>query len=112
MTDIALLNVEEGISRVVNNRALYGKLLLRLADTMVTAPQDIAALLAGNSREEAQRLAHSLKGSAANLSATAVASVAQKVEHAITEGQPVDAALQELQSVVDATLVEIKAFSV
>lgn len=111
MTDIALLNVDEGITRVVNNRALYGKLLLRLADTMATAPQDIAALLAENSLEEAQRLAHSIKGAAANLSANAVAAVAQKVEHAIAEGQSTDVELHELQGVIEATLVEIKAFS-
>lgn len=111
MTDTAILNVDEGISRVVNNRALYGKLLLRLADSMGTAPGEIATLLAEGKREEAQRLAHSLKGSAANLSANTLAAAAQVVEHAIVEGQAVETGLQNLQTAIDATLVEIKAFS-
>lgn len=106
-----ILNAEEGIKRVVNNRALYVKLLGRFADTTADAPDKIEQFLAAGEREEAQRLAHTVKGSAANLSAPALADIAAVVEGAIHNGEPVDAPMATLRDVLKQTLDAMAAFS-
>lgn len=112
MSDEQILNIAEGVSRVVNNRALYGKLLVRFADTMADAPEKIAALLAADARDDAHRLAHTVKGSAANLSANALAEAARLVEAAIANSQPVEDALENMRHVLKRTLDEMAAFTV
>lgn len=112
MSDEYILNIAEGVGRVVNNRALYGKLLVRFADTMADAPEKIATLLAEGARDDAHRLAHTVKGSAANLSAKALAEAARLVEAAIAESQPVDHLLEEMRGVLKQTLKEMAAFQV
>lgn len=112
MSDHCILNVAEGVGRVVNNRALYGKLLVRFAETMADSPEKIHTLLAEGAREDAHRLAHTVKGSAANLSANALAESARLVEAAIAEKQPVDSELEAMRAVLKQTLVEMAAFTV
>lgn len=112
MSNVSILNVAEGVSRVVNNRGLYGKLLIRFADTMADSPEKIAQFLAAGERDEAQRLAHTVKGSAANLSAGDLAEAARVVEAAISESQPAEEALSNMREVLDATLAEMAAFTV
>lgn len=112
MSNVSILNVAEGVGRVVNNRGLYGKLLVRFADTMADSPEKIAQFLAADDREEAQRLAHTVKGSAANLSAGDLAEAACMVETAISESQPVEDALHNMRNVLNATLAEMAAFTV
>lgn len=112
MSDETILNIAEGVGRVVNNRALYGKLLIRFSESMADAPEKIAALLDEGAREDAHRLAHTVKGSAANLSANALAEAARVVESAIAENQPVDSALETMRGVLTQTLDEMAAFRV
>ncbi|MEG2173201.1 MAG: Hpt domain-containing protein [Desulfovibrionaceae bacterium] len=110
MSDVQILDIDEGVSRVVNNRNLYGKLLLRFAETMGDAPDKIAALMAQNSCEEAVRLAHTVKGSAANLSAHALAEAAREVEVALRQSEPMEERLQNMRGVLDTTLAEMAEF--
>lgn len=112
MSTEQILNVPEGVARVVNNRALYGKLLVRFSDTMADSPEKIAALLAGGEREEAHRLAHTVKGSSANLSANALAEAARLVEFAIVENDAVEEPLEKMREVLNITLKEMAEFQV
>ena len=66
MADIVYIDEEDGKKRVMNNAKLYAKLLGKFRDDAKLEPV-FAALDAGN-YEEAQGLAHTIKGITANLS--------------------------------------------
>ena len=66
MADIVYVDQEDGKKRVMNNAKLYAKLLGKFRDETNIDPI-FSALDAGN-YEEAQGLAHTIKGITANLS--------------------------------------------
>ena len=66
MPDIVYVDQEDGKKRVLNNAKLYAKLLGKFKNDTTLDPV-FAALEAGN-YEEAQGLAHTIKGVTANLS--------------------------------------------
>lgn len=66
MSEIVYIDVEDGKKRVMNNTKLYVKLLGKFRDETKLEPV-FAAVEAGK-YEEAQGLAHTIKGVTANLS--------------------------------------------
>ena len=66
MGDVVYIDQEDGKKRVMNNTKLYAKLLGKFCSDTKLEPL-LAALDAGN-YEEAQGLAHTIKGITANLS--------------------------------------------
>jgi HPt (histidine-containing phosphotransfer) domain-containing protein len=66
MPDTVYVDQEDGKKRVMNNAKLYAKLLGKFRDDTKFEPV-FAAIEAGN-YEEAQNLAHAIKGVTANLS--------------------------------------------
>ena len=105
-----LLNWQDGVARVVNNRALYAKLLGRFADSQGGAADAIEAALAAGNTEEARQLTHTLKGTAANLGGEALADAALHLEEAIKNGQDVAAVLGVVRQSLQDTLAAMKAF--
>jgi PAS domain S-box-containing protein len=83
LPDVAGLNTKEGLMRVAGNKKLYLKLLRQFSKTEIDAAQRIASALAENDRSRAERLAHSVKGAAGNLGASAVQNAAANLEKAI-----------------------------
>ena len=78
----------EGLLRVAGNKKLYRKLLRQFSKTEADAAQRIASALAKNDRALAERLAHSVKGVAGNLGASAVQNAAANLEKAIASSAP------------------------
>jgi len=70
--------------------------------------QEIRAALQTNDTETAQRTAHSLKGSAANLGANALATAAGSAEVAIKTQGNVEPALQALETLLSASVAAIR----
>ncbi len=105
-----LLNWQDGIARVVNNRGLYAKLLGRFADSLADAPEKIAAAVAAGNMEDAQMQAHTVKGTAANLGAEALAEAGKVLEIAIKDGTGIEPAIEELRKVLVDTLEVMRAF--
>ncbi|MBJ7899037.1 MAG: response regulator [Cyanobacteria bacterium RI_101] len=80
------LDIQEGLRRVLGKKALYLSLLRKfLAGQGRFSVQMTAALAAGDSAG-AERLAHTLKGVAGNIGATALQEAARRLETAIREG--------------------------
>jgi CheY-like chemotaxis protein len=75
------LDSAAGLRRVNGNRPLYASLLRRFCEHQAQAPARIAELLAGGARHEAEIVAHTLKGVAANIGAEGVAAAAGQLEH-------------------------------
>ncbi len=100
---IAGLDAERGLKTLNGNLTAYLRLLRRYA---VDHSGDMAALrerLAAGEREEARRIAHSLKGASGNLGATDVQRLSGELEAALKQGG--DAArIEELAGVVEGEL--------
>ena len=88
LPDVPGLNTAEGLMRVAGNKKLYRKLLRQFSNTEADAAQRIAAALAENDRALAERLAHTVKGVAGNIGASAVQNAAANLEKAITGSAP------------------------
>jgi len=96
LRNIPGVNVADGVRRTGGNRELYLDLTRQFLDSFANAAEDIEALLQdaakssgqkGNTRMKAELLAHSLKGSAANLGLNGLAQAAGVVELGIKAGE-------------------------
>jgi ammonium transporter, Amt family len=103
------LNVGELCARCMNNVEFTQRILLKFQDRVA---EDLACLtrtITDGKMDEAARLAHSLKGSAANLAAPAVRSVAAEIETLSRAGDAaqVEEALRRLRAEVERCLAYI-----
>jgi signal transduction histidine kinase/CheY-like chemotaxis protein/HPt (histidine-containing phosphotransfer) domain-containing protein len=107
---LAISGIDTAIAlkRTGGNLKRYESLLHRFADSQTAVVSDIRAALVANDARTAQRLAHSLKGAAANLGATALAEVAARAESAIDSNQGIPAALEALSHSLDTSLAAIR----
>jgi HPt (histidine-containing phosphotransfer) domain-containing protein len=104
------IDTATALKRTGGNRKRYESLLNRFADSQAAAANDIHAALARNDSPTAQRLAHSLKGAAANLGAATVAAIAARAESAIdSRKEEIPQALEDLSQSLDATVANIYA---
>jgi len=105
MPPIDGVDVAAGLSRVRGNGTLYRTLLQRYAAGQAAVVEAIRAELARGTRDDAERLAHTVKGLAATLGGAAVADSAARVEEAIAGGGPVPASLLDRLSHLQDRLV-------
>jgi CheY-like chemotaxis protein len=96
------------LKRTGGNRKRYESLLNRFANSQTLAVSGIRAALAASDLPTARRLAHSVKGAAANLGAAALAEVAAKAETAIDLNQAIGPALEALSHSLDSTVDAIR----
>ncbi len=93
LPDVAGLDTALGLSHAAGKVSLYMDLLSRFAAGQTGAAQAMRAALEGGLREDAERIAHTLKGAAATIGAGAVAQSAEIVETAIRDGAEPDAVI-------------------
>ncbi len=94
------IDVAQGLRQCAGNRKLYTSLLRKFLLNMTTTPEQMRDALGRGDLSLAQRLAHSLKGVAANLGATRCAGLGAELENSISQGAPLtelDALLAALQ---------------
>jgi two-component system, sensor histidine kinase and response regulator len=80
------LDAVQGLRRVAGNRKLYLRLLRQFVDGQVDAAERIGESLQRGERQVAERLAHTVKGTAGNLAAGLVQAAAGALEKAIRDG--------------------------
>ncbi|WP_342119212.1 Hpt domain-containing protein [Pseudoduganella sp. OTU4001] len=107
------LDVEEGLDRLMGERALYLQILRRFVQDHRDSCERIDVLLARKLESKAQLTAHSLKGSAGLIGAQLVHDQAVQVENAIAAGTDVapllpqlDLLLNEACASIDSLLLE------
>ena len=91
---IAGLDPVAGLRRVLQRRSTYDGLLRRFVDGQAGAVATARAALAAGDRTQAQRLLHTLKGTAATIGAGPLAQAAQAAETMLSQ-PPRDAAEEE-----------------
>jgi len=82
------LETTEGLARVAGNRKLYLKLLRQFIEQQGPAADQISSALSQNDTALAERLAHTLKGVAANIGAKPVQGAAGTLEKLIRDRAP------------------------
>jgi len=106
--EIPGIDTQTALKRTGGNRQRYVSLLRKFADSQVGAVGEIRAALKAPDSDTAQRIAHSLKGAAANLGANALAIAAGSTEVAIKTQSEVEPALVEIERELCAAVAAIQ----
>jgi len=96
LPDLPGLNVKAALRRVGDDPATYLSLLQRFATSQADCAERIAKALAAGLPADAERIAHSVRGAAANLGAGAIQEAASSLEMALRKGSPSEPARQSL----------------
>jgi HPt (histidine-containing phosphotransfer) domain-containing protein len=107
--EIAGIDTSLGLKRTGGKRERYESLLRKFAGQQAGAAEAIRGALSVGDASAAEREAHSLKGAASTLGATALAEQAAKVETGIKTGQSVGEALESLSHSLVAVVEAIRA---
>jgi signal transduction histidine kinase/DNA-binding response OmpR family regulator/HPt (histidine-containing phosphotransfer) domain-containing protein len=107
---IAGMDVQSGLKRVVGNRKLFLTLLKKYVTGQADAIDRIRAALQSGDAATAERDAHTLKGVSGNIGAASVEEIAMRIETSIRSGAApdvVEPALQQCQTELHALIVSI-----
>jgi len=104
---------EAGLKVILGRVDLYRRLLLRFRDQQRGFADDFAAALSAGDRDTATRLAHTLKGVAANLGARELSAAARELEWQCQDPDgATDSALQRVRTALDRVLSGLGALEV
>ena len=109
MPQIAGIDTKGALRRTGGNRLRYESLLRKFAQAGAGTIVEIRTALNAGDSTVAARAAHSLKGAAANLGATALAEVASRVEASINMKAEVAPTLNELAAALNTVVSAIRS---
>ncbi|KAB2970667.1 response regulator [Zoogloea sp.] len=101
---IAGIDLKVGRSRLMGSDSRYARYLRLFAEHSAELPLQLQAALDARDLATAQRLAHTLKGSAGQIGAEQVSAAAEALEKAVTDGAST-AALTEMVSSITEVLI-------
>ncbi len=108
LPDERCLNSETGIRLAAGNVALYNRILDKFRRSHTSHVAEMRVAIANGDWSTARRLAHTLKGEAAQIGAEPLRYDAEQLEHALRKGEAVDR-INALLDLVDASLLELLA---
>ena len=91
------LDAQAGVNRTRGKQDFYLKLLKQFVADFQSFGEQARQLICEKKRDDAQRLAHSLKGVAASLGALRVAAAASDLEQVFRQGEPAEPALESVE---------------
>jgi CheY-like chemotaxis protein len=100
-----------GLRRVLGKKNLYESMLRKFITGQKSVLKEIAVALKENSWEDAERLAHTLKGVTGNIGATTLVALATQLESAIKERQrypQIEVILQQLATPLDNLIKQLE----
>ncbi len=104
-------DLDEALGRLGTDRGRLAAVLLRFAHDFADTPGEMARLIASGDREEAARLAHRVKGTAANVGAVEAAEAARRLEDELRRGrgsQSLPAFIASLRSALGAVKAGVR----
>ncbi|MEO8409235.1 MAG: response regulator, partial [Propionivibrio sp.] len=110
-THIAGVDLALGLKRALGKSALYLALLRKFVAGQAAAPAAIVAALAADDWQGAERLAHTLKGTAANIGANNIQAVAGRLEESLktrAARTQIDRLLSELSLTLAPTIEALR----
>ncbi|MDR2536177.1 MAG: Hpt domain-containing protein [Treponema sp.] len=105
--EVVYVDQAEGLKRVMQNIKLYVKLLNKFKVDFNSKPDELIAAVEDNNYVQAQGIAHTLKGTAANLSLTELYKQSLDVETQIKSGAVNPESLQHIKTCFDNTVTSI-----
>ena len=110
---MAGINIEEALERLDGNKELYREILNEFSKGNDNTIYEIRDAVAGKDMILARRLVHSLKGTAASISANTVRAAAIQLEKAIKQEAPdgVDSLIDNLENVLNKVLESVRTVS-
>ena len=105
MSDIVLVNTEDGLKRIMNNTKLYVKLLGKFKEDVNFST--LEASLASGDNEKARTSAHTLKGIAANLSLDELHKQTLEIETQIKAGAINPQQINVVKDIYNQTIKEV-----
>ena len=106
--DMPGLSVQAALRNLGGNESLYIKLLSRFVANYEHAPRQVSDALEAGDQQLAVRLAHTIKGVAANLGALSLASVAGDLESALAANMEHSALLTQMREVLRQTVESMR----
>ena len=103
LPDIPGINSRAGMATTMNNGKLYHRLLERFRDSYQNFEGQIKAALSDPDRTSAERCAHTLKGTAANIGAKGLETAAERLEKACEESS----SAEQLKHLLEETMKEL-----
>lgn len=112
LPEVEGLDTVAGLGRLGGNRKLYRDLIHRFAKDQANAAAEIAEALNAGDLEVAERTAHTAKGVAGNIGATAIQDVAQALENAIAQQQTeqIEILLPSFRNVMESMVSALQLF--
>jgi len=110
MGDLKLVNLEEAMARVDNDKELYNDLLTMFFEDPQFKPEDLEKLVAENKIQEAEKLVHLLKGISGTLGAELLFDASQRLDDILkgkTQGD-ITAGKDEVNKLFAETCEELK----
>ena len=95
-----VINIEEGVRRVVNNKKLYFRLLKNFKGRQMA--EKITEAVQIKDYKEAASACHALKGTAANLAMRPLTDIVTKIEECVAAGQDPEGFFPELMENIEA----------
>jgi len=108
LPDIEGLDAAQGLKRVAGNRKLYLSLLHQFADKQADAGQRLAAALKADRREEAERIAHTVRGVAGSIGLGRLQGVAETLEKAVKARKGVKAAASAFEAELARAIASLR----
>ena len=105
MAENIYVDFKSGVGRVMNNVKLYVKLLTKFRNE--TALDKLEAALAAENYEDAQGIAHTIKGIVGNLSLPKMAEECIELEMQIKAKSVKPEQMEKFKAVFDATIIEV-----
>jgi len=102
------LDTEAALRRMGGNQALYRRLLHQFGESQARVPATLRELIAQGQLAEAERLAHTSCGLAANIGAGALATAASAIEAALRAGKVEAAAIDPFDTAMAALVAAIR----
>ena len=102
------VNVEAGLATVGGNHELYRELLLRFVDHYGESARELRGLLACGDLRGAARLAHTVKGVAANLGVERVCRLTRRMESALPMTTPSESLMDEFEESMNEVLLRVR----
>ena len=105
------IDVEDGLSHLAGNEAVYVRLLGQFAERQGGAVEALRACLKKGDRAEAVRLAHTLKSVAGNLGAVGLSAASREVETTLKEGLDAGPRITALGEALDEVVAGLNAWN-
>lgn len=102
------IELVESLERVRGNWPILEKILFAFSDHQKNNVDEIKAALSANDQANATSIAHTLKGSGANIGANDLAAIAAKVEAGLKKGENIEGMLPELQEQLQRVVASIE----